>query len=157
MNRKLIPPAVTALCLAIVPAANAMTISLGSAQLTDRLAVTEPVTVSCSPFDPSLALVSEDLTVSVQQASGRTIAHGSASNYSFAPDYLFACDNSQTTIPVTVLADTAGGPFHGGPALITVSAHAGAATPCWPGSTTCFTDPGAMQSVSAGPTSLNLH
>jgi hypothetical protein len=110
--------------------------------------------VSCSPFDPSLILISQSISMSVEQASAQGIAHGSA--MLLTPTVLFPCDNSSHTVVVNVLADSAGRPFHGGAAVFTASASAAAGTPCFPGSTTCFTS-STVQSGSAGPTTLNLH
>jgi hypothetical protein len=156
--RRLLPvaAAVGAFAAAASTAA-AMTISLGTPDLTGRVAITEPVTVTCTAFDQSLTLDSESVSLQVQQAAGRSIAHGSASSFSFLPTLLFPCDGSQTTVPVTVSADPTGPPFHGGPAVFTASAAASAATPCFPGSTTCFTSPVASQTASSGATALNLH
>src|SRR5581483_747229 len=118
---------------------------------------TEPVTVTCTPFDQSLTLDSENISLQVQQASGRSIAHGSGGSFGFLPTLLLPCDGSETTVPITVSADPTGPPFHGGPAVFTATAGAGAATPCFPGSTTCFTNPSASQTASSGATALNLH
>ncbi len=128
-----------------------MTISLGSPALSSRIAVTEPVTVSCSPFDPGLVVYDQSVTVSVEQASGRSIATGSGNGYS-----AFPCDGSQTTVPVTVLGDPSGPPFHGGSAVISASAQASAGTPCGfePG---CYFPPFEDQGAGAGPVRLNLH
>ena len=124
----------------------AMTVSLGIPSLSGRVAITEPVTVSCSPFDPSLVAFGQSVTVNAEQASGRSIARGSGTSANS-----FACDGSQTTVPVSVLADPAGPPFHGGPAVISASAQASAGTPCAfapPGS---FTSRFESQNASAGP------
>jgi hypothetical protein len=122
-----------------------------------RVATTEPVTVTCSPFDPSLTLVSENINMQVEQAAGTAIARGSASSFGFAPTLLFPCDGTPNTIPITINADPSGPPFHGGMAVFTASVTAGAATPCFPGSTTCVTAPRASQSAKAGPSALNMH
>ena len=148
---------VIAACGAMAGTAQAVTLSLGAPTISGRVAVTEPVTVTCSPFDPSLTLFAEGISVGIEQASGRSIARGSAFVSGFLPTLPFACDGSATTIPVTVLADTSGPPFHGGRAVFTVSAGASAGTPCFPGTTTCFTSPTDTQSTSSGPTTLNLH
>ncbi len=140
-----------ALCVAAATA-GAMTISLGAPSLSDRVAITEPVTVSCSPFDPSLVAFGHSVTVNAEQASGRSIARGSGTNASS-----FACDGSQTTVPVSVLADPAGPPFHGGPAVISASAQASAGTPCAFAPPGCFTSPFENQNASAAPATLNLH
>ena len=157
MLRKVLPFAALVLACGVTAAtAQATTISLGAPSLSGRVAITEPLTVSCSPFDPSLTLFSEGVNVSVEQASGRSIAHGSGFAGSFLPTLMFACDGSQNTVPVTVLADTGGPPFHGGTAVISASASASAGTPCFPGSTNCFFNL-TSQSASTAPTTLHLH
>jgi hypothetical protein len=158
MLGKLCPAtAIIAACAGIPSTADAMTVSLGTPSLTSRVAITEPVTVACSPFDSSLTLASENIHVDVEQAAGKAIAHGSATNGSFLPALLFTCDGSQRSVPMTLYADPTGPPFRGGQAVFTVAASASAATPCFPGSTTCFTSPIAGQSATQGPTALNLH
>jgi hypothetical protein len=141
---------------ATASAADAATLPLGSPSLTGRVAITEPVTVTCSAFDPSLTLTSEFVNVQVERAAGTAIARGSASMSSFLPTFRFPCDGTQSTIPVTVYADSAGPPFHGGKAVHGINdswrGHA-----VFPGSTTCFTNPSSSQSATAGPTTLNLH
>src|ERR1700751_5426599 len=87
-------------CATTASAADAMTVSLGTPSLTGRVAITEPVTVTCSAFDPSLTLSSEGINLQVEQASGRAIAHGSASSFGFLPNLLFPCDGSQSTVPI---------------------------------------------------------
>lgn len=142
---------------ATASAATAATVTLGTPTLTGRVAITEPITVTCSPFDPSLTLTSETIYVQVEQAAGTAIAHGSAVSAGFLPALQFPCDGIPTTIPITINADSAGPPFHGGNAVFTASVTANAATPCFPGSTTCFISPSATQSANAGPTALNMH
>lgn len=58
--------------------------------------------------------------------------------FGFLPNLLFACDGSEYTVTVVILADPAGPPFHGGPAAFSATASATAGTPCFPGSTNCF-------------------
>lgn len=129
----------------------AMTISLGQPDLTSRVLVTLPVTVTCSPFDSTLVLFQSQLTVSVVQAAGQRIARG----FAFAFNAVPACDGTPHTIGVRVLADTFGPPFHGGHAVFSVNASALAGTPCpfFPG---CFTTPFATQSANV-VTELNMH
>jgi hypothetical protein len=135
--------------------AQAMSVSVGGKpSLSARLAITVPVTVSCSPFDPSLTLFSEDVYVTVEQAAGTAIAHGSGGAFSTLPTLLFPCDDSTSTIPVTVLADTSGPPFHGGKAVFVASASAAAGIPCgYPG---CYYNQ-VQQWGSSGPTTLTIH
>ena len=152
-------PAAAAVLLAsaaTASAAEALTISSGKPSLAGRVAITEPVTVTCSPFDPTLTLTFESINVQVEQAAGKAIAHGTSTSSSFTPTVLFPCDGSPSTIPITIYADPAGPPFHRGKAIFTVTASAGAATPCFPGSTTCFTNPSASQSAGTGPIALAM-
>lgn len=156
---RLLPAAATILaaCAATASTADALTITPGKPSLTGRVAITEPVTVTCSPFDATLTLTSESINVQVEQAAGKAIAHGTGFSSSFSPTFLFLCDGSQSTVPITISADPAGPPFHRGKAVFTETASAGAATPCFPGSTTCFTNPSAIQSAGTGPTALAMH
>jgi hypothetical protein len=158
MVRKLLPVAAAfAVCGAATASAQAMTISVGpTASLSSRVAVTAPVTVSCTPFDPSLTLVDETINVTVEQASGRSVAHGTGSAGAFTPSLLFACDNSQATIPVTISADTSGPPFHGGTAVATAMAFAQAGIPCG------FPAPGCFQildsqTATSSATTVRMH
>jgi hypothetical protein len=114
------------------------------------------VTVTSSPFDPKLTLDSESINVQVEQAAGKARAHGSGFTRGFTPTLLFPCDGSQSTIPITIYADAAGPPFHRGRAVFAETASAGAATPFFPGSTTCFTNPSAIQSAGTGPIALAM-
>ena len=107
-------------------ASAAMTASLGAPSLSARVAVNVPVTVSCDPFDPSLTLVEGGAFLTVEQASGSSIAHGSNFSGGFVPDVPFVCDSAPHKFTATVVADTSGPPFHGGSAIISGSASAGA-------------------------------
>jgi hypothetical protein len=111
--------------------------------------------VSCTPFDPSLTLVGENIVVTVEQAAGRAIAHASGGTSAFGSTPLFACDDSQATIPVTSIADTTSPPFHGGTAVVNASAFAQAGIPC-PFSPGCFQII-ASQAASTGATTVRLH
>ncbi len=142
------------------PAAHAMTVRVGDPDLVARVALRVPVSVSCTPFDPALTHVSDGVFVSVQQASGRGIASGSGflsgGPVGMTPSpLLFACDGSEQTVTVPVSASAAGAPFHGGPAVITASANAYAAQPCFPGSTNCFFNY-TTQSGSSGAVEVHL-
>lgn len=137
-------------------AAQAMTVSVGRPALVGRVSIRVPLNVACSPFDPSLTLFSEGASVGVEQPAGTSIAHGTGFVGSFLPDLLFSCDDSQHTVNLPVTADPAGPPFHGGPAVFNAYASAAAGTPCYPGSTNCYSY-SASQAASTGPTKLNLH
>jgi hypothetical protein len=130
-----------------------MTMSFGSPSVSSsRVAVTVPVTISCSPFDPAL-LLSEVVTVSVEQAAGTGIAHGTASvgdPMLFGGPLLFPCDSTGHTFSMTVLADTSGRPFHGGQATFSGSAHVGSATCAY-----CFDGP--SEDAQATPGTLTMH
>jgi hypothetical protein len=148
---------VAAITATAAAADSGMTMSLGAPKLSSRVAISVPVTVSCSPFDPSLTLFSEGAGVSVEQASGTAIAHGFGfvNSYNFGSGFtpLFLCDNAGHTVTVNVLADTTGPPFHGGPAVFSASAGASAGLSCGPG---CFYNT-VNESASFGPASLTMH
>jgi hypothetical protein len=140
-------PVVAAVSAATAIAAQAMTITLGQPSLSARVAITVPVTVSCAPpSDPSLPLSSAGVSVSVEQAAGKQIAHGVTSlNFMGGPvPPPFTCDGTNQTLNVTVLADPSGAPFHGGQAVVSASAFASFG----------FIE---GQSASVGPTALHLH
>ena len=152
--------AATCAVAAVAPAAQAMTIRIGEPTMTGRVAISVPVAVSCTVFDPAFTHISDVASVSVEQAAGREIAYGSGyvsgSGYpgSQSP-LLFACDGTEQTVKVPVAANTAGPPFHGGTAVINASASASAAQPCYPGATNCYTN-FVSQTASSGPAKLHL-
>jgi hypothetical protein len=145
----------------VAAAAPGMTVTLGAPDLSARVSIIVPVTVSCSPFDPSLTIISESVFVRVEQASGNQIVRGSGDIgsggiFGNSPTVLFPCDATAHTVFVTVLADPAGPPFHGGPALFSANAGASAGLPCFPGSTFCFINV-VSQFAFVGPTALVMH
>jgi hypothetical protein len=130
-----------AIFAAAVGAAQAdITVTVGQPSLSSsRVLITVPVTVSCSPFDPSLTFTNAGISVTTEQAAGTRIATGAGSvggNFYPGP-FVFLCDGSNYTVPVSVLAAAPGPPFHGGPAAFSASAFADAANSCGPG---CFYD-----------------
>jgi len=157
MVRKLLPLAAAfAVCGAAAASAQAITVSVGAPSLSGRVAVTTPVTVSCTPFDPSLTLGFESINVTIEQASGRSIARGVGGTSAFlGSQMVFPCDDTQSTSPVTISADPSGPPFHGGTAVITATAMAQAGILCGFGPN-CF-QPIASQTGSSGPTTVHLH
>ena len=157
-RKPLLIAVVAAACGGTAASAEAMTVSVGAPSLITRAAVAVPVTVSCSPFDPSLTLVGEGVTVDVEQASGRSIASatGSINTFIGAIPLPFACDGGQSTVPITATANTAGAPFHGGPAVVSASAYAQAGLPCLFGGTECW-EIIANQPGAVGATKVNLH
>lgn len=147
--------ATAAIFAATASAAPAMTLRIGKPALSGRVSITVPLTISCSPFDPSLTLIETTADVSVEQASGTGIARGSGEAFG---DILYGptawlCDGTDQTVPVTVLADPAGPPFHGGPAVFWASAFAVGGTICGPN---CLEEQ-ANQSASAGPATITMH
>jgi hypothetical protein len=158
MRKKILCAAAVAAAAAALVAgaasAQAMTLSFGKPTLSARVAITVPVTVTCSPFDPSLTYFSGGVSVAVEQAAGKAIAHGFGSASGSLPNLLFPCDDSQSTVPVTVLADPSGPPFHGGQAVFSAFGSAWAGISCgFPG---CYYNQ-VEQGGSAGPTTLTVH
>jgi hypothetical protein len=156
--------ATRALCLGLVTAAfassaaaaGAMTVRIGTPNLSARVLVEVPLFVTCSPFDASLTLFQESVSVSVEQAAGKAIAQGTAFRTPPPGSLLFPCDGAEHELSVSVLANPAGAPFHGGAAVVSASAGAVAGIPCFPGSTTCFLGT-ASQSASVGPLPVRMH
>jgi hypothetical protein len=73
---------VTAVLAATAAAAQAgINVKIGQLSLSARVAISVPLTVNCSPFDPSLTFFATDAGVSVEQASGQAIAHGTGNVY----------------------------------------------------------------------------
>jgi len=137
-------------------ARGAMTITLGKPDLQAGILVVVPVTATCSPFDPSLTLITSSVFVQVEQAAKQQIAHGQAvvGGFMGATPFAFQCDGTPNLVSVSVLADVSGPPFHTGKAAFTVSAGASAGIPCgFPG---CFTDV-VGQSASLGPLIATMH
>jgi hypothetical protein len=139
--RKGLVSAAVVVAAAAAPASAAadMSVAVGQPEVVAGVAVTVPVTVSCSPFDPSLTYFSDGVFVTISQAVNKEIAHGSgsASGGLFGGGaLLFPCDTTQSTIPVTVVAATDGPPFkRNKEGLVSASASASAGVSCGPG---CF-------------------
>jgi hypothetical protein len=152
--RTTVAVAAAAFGLATTGAASAMTATVGEPELSAKVLITVPVTVSCDPVSPGLVVFSQSVSVLVEQASGRDIARGTASVFaSFPQPLLFACNGTPTTLSVSVLADPNGPPFHGGRAVVRVTATADAGVPLPFGG---FTSPFERQSVTVGPTEIRL-
>ena len=132
-----------------------MTTTLGAVDLLGRVALTLPLTVTCDAPSPGLAIAGQSVSVLVEQAAGKEIARGSATLVGFSPTPLFPCDGTPASLSVSVLADPAGPPFHGGRAVVrvTVTSEAGVPFPCCPGS---FMGPFERQTAIVGPAVVRL-
>jgi hypothetical protein len=153
--RRAIALVVVAAALVWVGAAQALTITPGIPDLVARVLVVVPVTVTCEPFSPGLTVSSQFVTVRVEQAAGKEIAFGTGTLGGTFDRPLFPCDGAEHTVSVSVLADPAGPPFHGGRAVLTAgaSAQAGVPLPCCPGA---FGPPFEFQQVSVAPIEVRL-
>jgi hypothetical protein len=147
--------------LALVPvvaSASNVSATVGAGTLTDKVAVTIPVTVTCAgPFwDPTTQqLFDENIQLSVEQASGKQIARGTGSASLALPiAQPQQCDGSAVTIPVTILADPTGPPFHGGGLVVTGSVSFQAGTNC--GVPGCYFNI-VGDGTGIGPASVQLH
>jgi hypothetical protein len=108
---------------AVAPAASAATtITIpDTADLIGRVAVEMPVTVTCGPFD-IYSLIGD---VQVSQAAGQNIAQAAGGFFGqagFAVSGGVLCDGSPQTVTVSMNANSAGPPFHNGPAVASASA-----------------------------------
>jgi hypothetical protein len=153
--RALLLGAASAAVVAGSAASAAMTMSVGNPTLTAKVLTSVPVTVSCSPFDPSLTLVGTNAFVSIEQAVGKSIARGSGSTPSgpFGSPLLFTCDGADHTLNVDVVADPAGPPFKHGDAVLRGGASASAAQQCGPNCFFNFTS----QSTNLAASVVKIH
>ena len=115
----------------------------------DRSSIAVPVTVSCSPFDPSLTTFSTLVSVTVQQGDGDSAHASGVASAGYPSAMVFTCDGTSQTVNVTAVADPSTSPFHPGPAMVSVVARAMAGIPC-PDRPLCF---GFIDTQSATQTS----
>jgi hypothetical protein len=112
--------AATALGVA-APASAAVTVSVpAKADLTARLLVVVPVTVTCGPYEvPPLF---SSLSVQLSEAVKKQIAQGQV--FLGMGTALVTCDGAPHTYTANVVANSSGPPFRKGDALITATASA---------------------------------
>lgn len=157
-SRRLIVLAAAA-AAALIPAAamaSTFTLSTGTPSLTDKTLITLPVTVTCS-IDPAVAnyIFDESISATVQQPAGRSFATGTGVLFGYQANPVFLCDGSTKTVTIAMLANPAGPPFHGGPAILTVGVSVTAGFEAFPG---CGCGPITFSdSSSVGPKSVTLH
>jgi hypothetical protein len=138
-------------------ATSGLDVSVGRPSLEARLLVEVPTTVVCQSLGGDTTLV-DSVTVSLWQASGRDISTGSGrvqgGPFSLSGGTAFlTCDGStQNRVVVSVLPDSGSGPFHGGPAVITVDASHAVGTCMFPG----FCQTTASESDHIGPSSIKI-
>lgn len=97
-----------------------LNVELGaSGTVSARVLVTVSVSVTCDPSfnNPATGVAEGDLSVEVEQGSGRGIAFGSAGRSRFV-----TCTGAPVVLNVGVTADPSGAPFHGGQAVARVFA-----------------------------------
>jgi hypothetical protein len=146
-----------ALVAAAIPSASAqpgMTMTVGKPTLAARILVTVRVTIVCAALPDSS--IGDDVSVSIVQASGRTVSTGSGEVGGgpftvFGGQPFLTCDGStQNIVAVTVFPASGSGPFHGGPAIFTIrAAHSS-------GSCTPFCQETGGESAQFGPASLSI-
>lgn len=98
-----------------------ITMTIGSASMEGRLLVTVPVTIQCSGPIADAPLGFGSINVSVEQAFGKSVSHGSGGVS------LTVCPSSPQTFDVLVTPDLYPVPssaFHGGTAIADASAFA---------------------------------
>src|SRR3954454_12175687 len=102
-----------------------MEVSIGRPRLEARVLVDVPTTVVCQSLGSDTTLA-DSVTVRLRQASRRALSTGSGTvaGGPFSPFggvAFLTCDGStHNTVTVSVLPDSGSGPFHGGPAILTV-------------------------------------
>jgi len=116
----------------------AIGIAVGDPTLSaDRGSISVPVTVSCSPFDPSLTTFTTLVSVTVQQGTNNVAQASGARSAGYPTAMVFTCDGASQTVMVTATADPNTAGFHAGPASVSVFARAMAGIPC-PDRPLCF-------------------
>jgi hypothetical protein len=142
--------AIPLLAVALVMAATAgealaaIGISVGDTRLSaNHSAITVPVTVSCSPFDPTLTVFTTEVSVTVEQGPNGRASGGVSAGYPGA--MVVACNGTAQTVTVTATADSTASHLNPGPATISVFVRARAGIPC-PDRPLCF---GSVDTQSA--------
>jgi hypothetical protein len=150
--RRLLALVVTPVALVVLSAAPAsaavMVTTPGTAELTNRVLITVPVSVVCDPLPNSPYL--DYVQVAIVQASGREVNRGSGW---LSDTTLFTCDGSTVNdVAVQAFPDPGSGPFQGGPAIATIWATHITAESCGPG---CSWNQ-QYDSASLGPMTIHL-
>jgi hypothetical protein len=144
---------------ATASASGGMTVATATTiPLTNRVLVSVPVSVVCTDI-AGLTPFFDQIKVDVSQANGRSVSHGSggitaSSGFTTTFTPLFTCDGTTVnSFVVPVVADTGGTPFHGGPAVVTVSTLREEGVSC---GVSCFTN---IQDLtgSTGTVPVKLH
>ena len=146
--RRVVPAGVAAACalgIAAAPASASVTVAVGDAQLVGKVAALVPLTVTCGPLAGTF---SAGGTVSLAQARGKEIAHGSGffnnSGINTTPTPII-CDGTPRQVVATVTADPNGPPFKNGTAV---------ASATFTVNTTTF--PFTSESAATGPVEVRL-
>ena len=140
--------AAVAVMAAMVPLtgmADGMSLHVSPGTLHARVEISFTFTINCPTPAAGDYVTEESWGVSVEQAVKTQIAVGSYGNfdqYPFNP-MTWQCTSSNVTLPVDVLANVPGPPFHKGQALMTASVFVMYAS-------------GASVSASVGPTVIKL-
>jgi hypothetical protein len=138
-------------------AATGMTVTVERPSLTARVLVTVPVDVVCDPLSGDTVL-SDSVQVTLRQAAGRSVSTGSGTvaGGAFSPfggNAFLTCDGTtHNHVIVNVLPDAGSGPFHGGQAIITVSASHAVGTCPFPG----FCQSTGSEGATVGPTAVGI-
>jgi hypothetical protein len=147
----------SATCFSGSATAAGMQLTVGRPDLTAKILVEVPATVVCDSLDGAQTLA-DSVTVSLKQASGSSINTGSG-HVAGGPFSVFGgvpfltCDGTTVnTVVVSVVPDAGSGPFHGGPAIITVDAAHSVGTCTFPG----FCQSTGSESAHIGPTSIKI-
>ncbi len=147
--------AVGSAALTGIPAASAdtgMTVTMGTPTVSARLLVTVPVSVVCADIPGGLVTTYDNVTVTISQASssGVSTATGQLEGGSFfSTSGLFTCDG--TTVNNFTFSLVASSPFHGGPAVATVTTVHDVATDPY-----CLWCAGASESGQLGPIAVTV-
>jgi hypothetical protein len=115
----------------------AIGVTVGEPTLSNGSVITVPLTVSCSPFDPSLTTFTTLVSVTVEQGHDNVPRASGALSAGYPSPMVFVCDGTSHTVTVTAVADPSSPRLHPGPAVVSVFARAMAGVPC-PDRPLCF-------------------
>lgn len=136
--------AVMAATIPLNGVASGMTLHASRPELHARIEITFTLTINCPAPAAGDSITQEAWSASVEQAAGPTqIATAQSGNFVQGPPLLWQCTSSNVTMPVVLLANAPGAPFHLGAAILTASVSVTYAS-------------GAFVSASVGPKVVRL-
>lgn len=116
----LAPAVVLAAIIPITTMAAGMSLHLSRATLHAKIEISLNMVINCPTPSAGDYITQEEWGVNFEQAAGTGIASGNYQNFVSYPSPMpWQCTSANVRLPVTVLADLTGRPFHDGQAIVT--------------------------------------